>query len=70
MKTAEEGNEEELYYCGPVNIRHKGFLLATLEKLLKYCPIGSHLVMKSNSRVPDDKPLISIGYKYSSRKFL
>ena len=25
VKTAEEENEEELYYCGPVNIRHKGF---------------------------------------------
>ena len=31
VKTAEEENEKELYYCGTVNIRHKGFLLATLE---------------------------------------
>ena len=48
VKKSEEEDEEGLYYCCPVNIIHKGFLLATLEKLLKYCPIGSHLVMKSN----------------------
>ena len=30
--------------------------------------VGSHLVMKSNSRVPCDKPLMDIIYKYSSRR--
>ena len=37
---------------------------------MKECPGWSHLVMKSNPRVPSDRPLIAIGYKYKSWKVL
>ena len=40
----------------------QGILLATLEKLMKDCPGGSHLVIKITPRVPDDRPLMDIGY--------
>ena len=61
---------EGVYYCGPVKTGHKGFFLATLENLMKYWPGGSYLVMKSTPRVHGDLPLMAIGYKYNSRKFL
>ena len=41
-----------VYYYGPVKTIHKGFCLATLEKLMKYWPGESYLVMKSNPIVP------------------
>ena len=50
-------------YCGLANTSHKGFCLATLEKLMKYWPGGSYLVMKINPKVPGDRPLLEIGYK-------
>ena len=49
---------------------HKGFCLATLENLMKDWPGGSYLVMKSIPIVPGGRPLLAIGYKYNSRKFL
>ena len=49
-------------YYGPVKTSHKGFCLATLEKLMKDWPIGSYLVMKSTPRVTGGKPLLAIGY--------
>ena len=33
-------------------------------------PGGYRLAMKSTPRVPDDRPLMVIGYKYNSRKVL
>ena len=49
---------------------HKGFCLATLEKLMKDWPGGSYLVLKSTPIFPGERPLLAIGYKYSSRKVL
>ena len=40
LKTAEEAMAKGVEYCGTVNTIHKGFCLATLEKLAKYCPGG------------------------------
>ena len=57
-------------YCGPVKTIHKGFCLATLENLMKDWPGGSYLVLKSTPRFPGERPLLAIGYKYNSRKFL
>ena len=65
MKTADEAMAEGVDYCGQTKIIHKGFCLATLEKLMKDFPGGSYLVMKSTPRVPGGIPLISIGYKYN-----
>ena len=55
---------------GTMKTSHKGFCLATLEKLMKYCPGGSYLVLKSNPRFPGESPVLAIGYKYNSRKVL
>ena len=49
---------------------HKDFCLATLENLMKYCPDGSYLVLKSTPMVPGDIPLMDIKYKYNYRKIL
>ena len=57
-------------YCGPSKTSHKGFCLATLEKLMKYWPGGSYIVMKSTRRFPGERALLAIGYKYNSRKVL
>ena len=57
-------------YCRPVKTSHKGFCLATLEKLMKDWPGGSYLVLKSTPRFPGESPLLAIGYKYNSRKVL
>ena len=57
-------------YCGSVNKSHKGFCLATLEKLMKDCPGGSYLVLKSTPRFPCETSLLTIGYKYNFRKVL
>ena len=47
-------------YCGPVNTSHKGFCLATLEKLMKLWMGESYIVMKINPIVPGEKPLLDI----------
>ena len=57
-------------YCGPVKTIHEGFRLARLEKLMKYWPDGSYLVLKSTLRFPGERTLLEIGYKYNSRKVL
>ena len=54
---------EGVDYCRTEKTRHKGFCLATLERLIKEWPGGSYLVMKINPRVPGDIPLMNIGYK-------
>ena len=63
VKTAEEMESAGVDYCGPVKTGHKGFCLATLEKLMKDWPGGSYLVLKSTPRVPGEIPLLAIGYK-------
>ena len=70
VKTTEEMAAAGVDYCGPVKTIHKGFCLATLEKLMKYWPGGSYLVMKSTPRFPCGRPLLAIGYKYNYRKVL
>ena len=49
---------------------HKGVFLATLEKLMKDFPVGSYIFMKSTPIFTGGRPLLSIGYKYNSRKVL
>ena len=61
MTTEEEENPERLYYCGIEKTSHKGFSLATLEKLMKEWPVGSHIVMKTPPRVSGGKSLIYTG---------
>ena len=48
---SEEAMAEKVDFCGLVKMSHKGFCLATLEKLIKYWPGGSYLVLKSNVRL-------------------
>ena len=49
VKTAEDMAASGLNHYGPVKTSHKGLCLATLEKLMKYWPGGSYLVLKSTS---------------------
>ena len=70
VKTAEEAMAAGVNYFRPVKTSHKGFCLATLEKLIKYWPGGSYLFMKSNPRVPGGRTHLAIGYEYNYRKFL
>ena len=62
--------DEEVNYCSPVEMSHKGFCLATFEKLVKYFSGGSYLVMNVTARVPSNRALLAIGYKYNYRKVL
>ena len=70
VTTAEEALAKGVNYYGPVKNIEKGFCLDTLEKLMKYQPVGSYLVMKSTPKFPDGRPLMAIGYKHNSRKVL
>ena len=70
VKTAEEMAVAGVDYCGPVKTIHKGFSLATLEKLMKDWPGGSYLVFNSTPIFLGERPLLAIGYKYNSRKVL
>ena len=47
-------------YCATAKMSHKGFCLATLEKLMKNWPGGSYIVMNSTPRVPCGRPLMGI----------
>ena len=69
-KTAEEENTEVVDYCGPVKTSHKVFCLSTLEKPTNEWPVGYHIVMESDMRVPGDIPLMDIVYKYKYQKVL
>ena len=57
-------------YCGLAKTSHKGFCLATLEKLMKDWPGGSYLVLKSTTSFPGESPLLAIGQNYNSRKVI
>ena len=70
VKTAEEMAAAGVNFCGPVKTIHEGFCLATLEKLMKYWPGGSYLVLKSTPIFPGEITLLAIGYNYNSRNFL
>ena len=48
----------------------QGFFLDTSEELMKKWPGGSHLFMKSAPRVPGDKTILAIIYRYISQKVL
>ena len=61
MTIAEEENPEGVYYYEPEETSHKGFFIATLEKLMKEWPVGSNIVMKCPPRVYGGKSLIPIG---------
>ena len=50
--------------------KSQGFLLANLEKLMKECPGGSHILMKISPIFAGDIPLMAIRYKYISQKVL
>ena len=63
VKNVEEMVAAGVDYCGPTKTSHKGFYLATLEKLMKDWPAGSYLVMKSTPIFPGEIPLLAIGYK-------
>ena len=54
---------------GMVKTNTKVFCKDAIEKLTKYWPGGSYLVLRSKPMVPGDRPLIDIGYKYNARKF-
>ena len=58
--------DEEVDYWGPAKTSIKGFFLAMLKILMKEWPGGYNLVMKITPRVPDDRPLMGIGYRYRS----
>ena len=70
IKKSKGAMAEGVDYCRLVKTSHKVFCQATLEKLMKYWPGGSYLVMGSTPRVPGGRPLLAIGYKYNSRKVL
>ena len=61
VKTAEEMAAAGVDYCGPVKTIHKGFSLATLEKLMKDWPGGSYLVFNSTPIFPGERRLLAIG---------
>ena len=70
MEMSEEAMALGVIYCGPGNTSHKGFCLATLEKLIKYWLVGSYIGINSNQIVTGDRTLLKIGSRYSSRKVL
>ena len=59
VKTAENMAAVGGDYCGLAKTSHKGFCLATLEKLTKDWPVGSYLVLKSTPRFPGERPLLA-----------
>ena len=62
VKTDEEVMAAGVDYCGPVKTIHKGFCLATLEKLMKYWRVGSYIFMKGAPRFPGKTILLAIVY--------
>ena len=53
-----------------IEYKPQGFLLTMFKSLIESWPVGSYLVMNSTPRVTVDRPLMYIGYNYTSRKFL
>ena len=69
-KSEEAAMEVGAEFIGMVKTNTKGFYKERIEKLTKYWPGGSYLVLRSKTMVPKDRPLISIGYKYNARKVI
>ena len=69
-KAAEAAIEVCTKFIGMVKKNTKGFCKETIENITKDWPGGSYLVLRINPMVPRDKPLISIGCKYNTRKVL
>ena len=69
-KAAEAVMEVGAELIGMVKTNTKGLCKETIEKRIKDWPEGSYLVLRSKPMVPGDRPLIYIGYKYDTRKFL
>ena len=69
-KAAEDVMEIGTELIGMVKTNTKGLCKETIEKLTKYWPGVSYLVLRSNRMVPGDRPLISIRYKYNAQKVL
>ena len=70
MKIAEEAISGGVYFCRLMKTIHKSFCLPTLEKFMKDFPVGSYIVLKSNTIVPCDILFMAIGYKYNYRNVL
>ena len=55
---------------GMVKTNNKGFCKETIDKLTKDWSGGAYLLLRSKPMVPGDRPLIDIGYKYTTWKVL
>ena len=60
-KAKEVAMEVGAKFIGTVKTNTKGLCKETIEKLTKYWPGGSYLMLRSTHMVPGDLPLISIG---------
>ena len=60
IKIAEEMSSAGVNYCGPVKASHKGFCLATLEKLMKDWTGGSYIVLKSTPIFTGERPFLAM----------
>ena len=69
-KLAEATMEVGSKFIGVINTNTKVFCKETIDKLTKYWPGDSYLVLRSNHMVPGGRPLIVIGCKYNTRKVL
>ena len=59
VKTSKEYIYEGVDYCRPVKTIHKGFFIATFEKLMKEWTRGYYLVMNITPGFTVDRPLIT-----------
>ena len=66
VKTDQETMAKEVYYCRPIKTMHKGFCPDTLENLTKGCLGELYLVLNITPRIPSDRPIMDIVYKYNS----
>ena len=69
MKAVEEEITKGVYYFGTEKTSHRRFFLGKQVKSTNEWPEVSHLVTKSNTRVPGDIPIMEIVYKYKYWKF-
>ena len=53
-----------------VKTNTKLFFMATIVNITKYWPGGYYVVLRSNTMVPEVRPIIYIGYNYNVRKVL
>ena len=63
VKTYEEVISKVMDYSGLVKTSHKVFCLATLEKLIKFFPGGSHIFININPICTGNITLMPIVYK-------